>query len=191
MREIPCRGAINILLTEVNPDGRDCCRSTWCSREAGQTCLAWGSSPFHSELRTRSPVLAAEGASKVETSRVVAWATPLAALSLRCSHCIWLLGFDRRHSLHESHPMGSVHCGGSVRGSRRYHHFDGYGTPSLVQHGPGGRLQPPRTAIVLSREGGDTTLIVSCDFPDVGSHLVAKEQRAVRIVPIWICASST
>ena len=102
-----------------NPDGRDCCRSTWCCREAGQTCLAWGNSPFHSELRTRSPVLAAEGASKVETSRVVAWATPLAALSLRCSHCIWLLGFDRRRSLHESHPMGSVHCGGSVRGSRR------------------------------------------------------------------------
>ena len=28
-------------------------------------------------------------------------------------------------------------------------------------------------------------------YPDVGSHLVAKEQRAVRIVPIWICASSS
>ena len=47
------------------------------------------------------------------------------------------------HSLHESHPVGSVHCGGSVRGSRRYHHFDGYATPSLVQHGQGDGFSRP------------------------------------------------
>jgi hypothetical protein len=82
-----------------------------------------------------------------------------------------IVAIIRRHSLHESHPTGSVHCGGSVRGSRRYDHFDGYATPSLVQHGPGGRLRPPRTASFSPRD--------CLDFADVGCHLVAKEQRAV------------
>ena len=82
---------------------------------------------YQSALRTRPPVQPAGGDLQVETSGVVARATPLAALSLRCSHCIWLLAFDlspfpSRVAPHGQRPLWSVNRGSHRPGLRLHWH---------------------------------------------------------------------